>query len=96
MKDLLGWAEDEGRREGGSRFGRSKQSECFLAYGRLAALLVWTVTPDVGKEPSARKVHPSPLMSAIYRLLAAFSPELPATYSSRLVLIEPGVDRAWC
>ena len=46
MKDLLGWAEDEGLREGGSRIGRSKQSECFLAYGRLAALLVWTVTPD--------------------------------------------------
>ena len=46
MKGLLGWAEDEGLREGGSRIGRSKQSECFLAYGRLAALLVWTVTPD--------------------------------------------------
>ena len=84
MKELLGWAEDEGLREGGSRIGRSKQSECFLAYGRLAALLVWTVTPDDSHARCWKRAlsgeSSSPLTGATSRLSAGLpSGRPPAT-----------------
>ena len=88
MKELLGWAEDEGLREGGSRIGRSKQSECFLAYGRLAALLVWTVTPDESharcwKRALSAESSPFPLDGGNQSALSGPSFRAAASYSLR-------------